>query len=442
MIRSTGIIVSIGAHEVRGLLFSSLFGRMKVEKTQSSSAIEELLSELPSDAPITAVLPGHLFMTRTVTVPFADAKIIRKVLPSELDGTLPLPIEDLLIENAPAARSDKGTVVFALALPKKTAVDYMALFPDGRKPVRIVPDFIALLSLARHCHDDNGIYGLLDVDGDSASVVIIGDGRPLAMRSTRTDGDWRSIVPWIEATITPLRNEGNQVDILYVTGAAAAHVLPLLPRMAQIAPRPEAVKGVDAREWPAWAGVAGGALSASEFSSFNVLGVHADHGTFTRTLRILSVGSAIVLVLGTADTYVRYRTASDAVAALKAESRRVFSSVMPQVKHIVKEDAQLKVALASERQTRDALLGASSPSYLAIAHGLGRLVIDHPELKVREAVVEAGSLTVIGDGRGVGSDGLKKLFSAIDGAQGAQVEELVQGVDPNTYRFRVKVQVK
>ena len=104
MMRSTGIVVAIGAHEVRGLLFSSLFGRVKVEETQSSSAIEELLSELPSDAPITAVLPGNLFMTRTVTVPFADAKIIRKVLPSELDGTLPLPIEDLLIENVPAAR--------------------------------------------------------------------------------------------------------------------------------------------------------------------------------------------------------------------------------------------------------------------------------------------------------------------------------------------------
>ena len=262
------------------------------------------------------------------------------------------------------------------------------------------------------------------------------------MRSINTDGDWPALARWVAATIEPLRAEGHEVETFYVTGGAAGPAGPLLERMAQVVPLPESVNGVDGSEWPGWSALAGGALSASEFPRFNLLGPHPAHGKFARTIRTLSVGAGILLVLGTADLYVRYATAARTVAALKAESRRVFSSAMPHVKNVVNEDAQLKVALTTERQTREALLGTSAPSYLATTHGLGRLVVDHPELKVSEAILEGGRVAIAGNGRGITTEGLKTSFAGIAGAQGAQVEEIVQGVEANTYRFRVRVPAK
>lgn len=443
MIRSQEIVVAIGSHGVHGLLWSTSFRRAKVERTRFASSTDELLSELPSDAPVTVVLPGHLFMVRTVTLPFADPRIIRKTLPPELEGTLPLPVDELLVDHVLAnPLGDTGSLVFAIALPRKTAADCLTLFPEDRRPVRIIPDFVGLLSIARRLRHEPGACRILHVDDDVASLVVMAEGRPLVMRSTTHDGDWSSIGPWVEATLKPLERQDTEVDTLYVTGAAAGHAAPLLERTARIAPLPAIVNGISGDEWPAWAAVAGGALSTSEFPDFNAFGIAPDDGRFVRALRILTVGMGIVLVLGSVDAYVRYTTASRTVAALKAESRRVFSSVMPHVRNVVKEDVQLKVALATERQTRETLLGTSSPSYLAITRGLARLGIEHPGLKLREVAIEAGTLTVTGEERGVETDGLKALFSGIEGAREAQVEELLQGVEPNTYRFRVKVRVR
>lgn len=442
MLSRKGLIVAIEDHEVRGLLFSSVFGRTKVEMKRSASSMDDLLSAFPSDVPITLLLPGHVFMARTVTLPFTDPKIVGKTLPLELEGTLPLPVEELLIASLGATRTETGSTVFAVALPRKILADCMALFPEGRAPTRVIPDFVSLLSFARHLHDDGGTHGVLHVDGESMSLVIAAAGAPVMMRSTQTAGDWTSIAEWIDATIKSLAIGGYAVETLYVTGTAARQAAPLLESLSRVVPLPLAVNRIGASEWPAWAMLAGAALSASEYSEFNMLGSTAAADRLARTMRIVVVGTAAVLILGTADLYVRHSTASRTLATLKSESRRVFSAVMPQVRNVVKEDAQLRVALTTERHAREALLGAPSPSYVTVTRGLERLLVTHPDVKIREAAMEGSVVAITGDGRGVGSDALKRIFAGLEGAQDAHVAEMTQGVDPNTDRFRVKVQIR
>src|SRR2546425_10187165 len=176
---------------------------------RSAASVAELVSAFPSSVPITLLLPGHLFMARTVTLPFTDPKIIARTLPLELEGTLPLPIDELLIASAGSTRTGTGSTAFALAVPKRIIADCVALFPEGRRPTRIIPDFVSLLSLATHLHDDDGTHGVLHVDGDSAALVIAANGEPIAMRAAQTEGDWTSIAEWVEATIKPLENDGH-----------------------------------------------------------------------------------------------------------------------------------------------------------------------------------------------------------------------------------------
>jgi len=355
---------------------------------------------------------------------------------------LPLPVEELLIAGLGTTRTETNSTVFALALPGAILADCMTRFPKGRAPARVIPDFLSLLSFATLLHDDDGTHGVLHVDGESTSLVIASAGAPVMMRSTQADGDWTSIAQWIEATIKPLESGAHAVDTLYVTGVRAQEAVPLLESSIRVVPLPLAVNGIGASEWPAWAMLAGAALSASEFSEFNMLGSTAASDRLRRTMRIVAGGMAVLLILGTADLYVRRSMAARTLAALKSESRRVFSLAMPQVRNVVKEDAQLRIALATERRTREALLGLSSPSSATVTRGLERLLATRPDVKVREAVVEASTVAITGDSRGVGSDALKKLFAELEGARVADVEEMTQGVDPNTYRFRVKVQVR
>src|SRR5438105_6878124 len=131
MLSSKSLIVGIAGHEVRGLLFSSSFGRTRIEMKRSAASVTELVSAFPSSVPITLLLPGHLFMARTVTLPFTDPRIIARTLPLELEGTLPLPIDDLLISSAGSTRTGNGSTAFALAVPKRIVADCLALFPDG-----------------------------------------------------------------------------------------------------------------------------------------------------------------------------------------------------------------------------------------------------------------------------------------------------------------------
>ena len=449
MIGSKGIIIEIKAHEARGILYSSFFGKVSIERMESSpvkdgktaSALERLLSAFPSDATITLQLPGHLFMVRKISLPFTDRKKIRKTLPYELDGFLPFPIDELLIDSVVSTPPEKGSSVMAVAIPKKTVSDYLGLFPEGRKPVRVVPDFISLLSLGMNIGHEYGTYGVLNAGDSASSIVLISGGRPTTMRS-HAGSEGASIADWVTSTIKPLQDNGQKIERLYVAGVGAIHELPLLGKLAQAIPLPKAVKGINDDKWPLLAGIAGGGLASIEYPSFNVLGSGSESERVEKALKVATIGTAILLILGTADLYLRYRTASQSFSVLKAESKRIFLSVMPQVKKVVKEDAQIKDALKREREISEALIGKPSPSYLAALKGLEKVIGEHKEIKIRETVYEGGSLTIEGDGNGVNAEGLKKLFFGMEGTKEARVEEMVQGVEPNSYRFRVKVELK
>lgn len=442
LLATKGLIVTIGSQEIKGVLFSSLLGRTRVERMEASTSIEGLLAAFPADAAITLMLPGYMFMARQVALPFANAKTIRQTLPFAIEGIIPFAVEEVLVDSVRAVPTDTGSNVIALAIPKRIVADSMRLFPAGRMPERVIPDFVSLLSFGMKMKGEKGLYGILNIGHESVSIVVMSEGIPLLMRSVETGRDGAFTAEWVDATIGPLRQQGKEIATLYVHGEAARDTLPLLEWIAAAVPLPEVVSGVGGGEWHAWSILAGGAFSASEFPRFNILGPHPESGRRSRVVRTLWTWAVVMLILGTTDLYVRYASASRAVSALRAESKAVFLTAMPHVTKVVKEDTQMKVALVKEKATREALMGNPAPSYLTVSKGLQRLVSEHPEVKVREAVLSSDGLSVAGDGSGIAAEGLKKVFSEVSGAQDVQMEEIVQGIDPNSYRFRLNVRVR
>lgn len=444
---SKGVIVEIGTQEVRGMLFSSSLGSIKVERVEAfhieegktSYAMEKLLSAFPSDAPVTLILPGNLFIVRKASLPFTDREKIRKALPYQLDGLLPFPVDELFVDSVLSVPSAKGSDVIAMAIPKKMVADCLALFPAGRKPSKVIPDFISLLSLGKGLRGEGGTCGIIEIRDGNVSMVFLSGGRPVLTRSILSGGD---ISEEIISTIKHIQAEGQQGETIYVSGSGAQNAAPSLRQATDTLPLPAAVKGISPGDWPSWATLAGGAMAASEYSGFNILGLDAEGERFEKLLKTSAVGAAILLLFGTADIYMHYNTAYTRYSSLKIESNKIFLSVMPHVKKVVKEEAQIKDALNKEKGFREALIGKPSPSYLAVLKGVEDITDKHSEIKIKEAVFEGDKLTISGNGNSIEADGIKKLFSGIEGAKGAQVEEMVQGVEPNSYRFRVKIELK
>ena len=446
-----GIVIEIGADEVKGALFSSGLGRTKIERIESASindgetaetAIQKLLAGFPSDAAITLILPGHLFMVRTVSLPFTDRKRVRKALPYEMDGLLPFPVEDLFIDSLSSTPSEAGNRVLAMAIPAKLLEDYLSLFPEGRRPSIVIPDFISLLSLGINIKGENGIYGIVEMEAGKTSMVFIQNGKPLLARSIASTDGFASVHEDIQATIKAILHEGQKVTRLYISGSKLTTDFPALEGVEQINLLPATIKDISLKEKPSWISVSGGSLAAIEYPWFNMLGLSSEAERLEKGLKSLSIGVAILLLMGTGDLYLHSRTGSQRLSSLKAESRKVFTSVMPDVKKVVKEDAQLKDALNKERGTLEALTGKPAPSYLASVKSIEKIVADHPEIRVREASFESFGLTIEGDENGIPADGLKKIFSGIEGARETKVEEVVQGVDANSFRFRIRVDLE
>src|SRR3990170_1141137 len=447
---SKGFIIEVGIYEVKGALFASILGRTRIERMESVSikdgetaaAIEKLIADFPSDATITLILPGHLFMVRTVQLPFTDRKRIRKALPYEMDGLLPFPIEELLIDSLSSTHSESGSRVMAVAIPAKLLQHYLSLFPEGRKPSIAIPDFVSLLSLGINIKGEDGIYGIVEMEEGKTSMVLIQNGRPVLARSISATDGFPSVHETIRATIKGFLDAGQKITRLYITGSKATTDFPPIEGVEQIVPLPPIIKDISLKEKPSFVTVAGGARAAIEFPWFNMLGLSSEAERFEKGLKSLSIGAAILLVIGTGDLYLHSRTGAQRYSSLKAESRKVFLSVMPDVKKVVKEDAQMKDALNKEKGTLEALTGKPAPSYLPPIKGIEKIVSDHPEIRVREASFEGFGVTIQGDGSSIDAEGLKKIFSGIEGAREARVEEVTQGVEPNSYRFRIRVELR
>jgi hypothetical protein len=64
-----------------------------------------------------------------------------------MEGLVPFPIEEILVDSLPSGPTDTGNSVMALAVPKATIADVLMLFPQDRMPDRVIPDFVSLVSL-------------------------------------------------------------------------------------------------------------------------------------------------------------------------------------------------------------------------------------------------------------------------------------------------------
>ncbi len=100
---------------------------------------------------------------------------IRNVVRFELEGDIPLPMQNVVVDCLFMSKRDKGAEVIAFALPKSTLITYMELFPNDYKPNFLTPDLVSLSFLTPNEKSD--IYGVFDLGIDKVALTVVSQGR-------------------------------------------------------------------------------------------------------------------------------------------------------------------------------------------------------------------------------------------------------------------------
>jgi general secretion pathway protein L len=120
------------------------------EQAPLQAALAQLSQQLDlRNAGAVISLPADQTLYRSITLPFKDDKKIRQVLPFELEPTLPVPVDSLIIDHQ-KVRTSENTELFAVAIERQNLNAVMAILAQMQIQTELVVpgDFALPLALA------------------------------------------------------------------------------------------------------------------------------------------------------------------------------------------------------------------------------------------------------------------------------------------------------
>lgn len=415
-----------------------------------------------------ASLPGTEGFPANLRFPFRRISQIRKVIKPEMEGEIPLPIEETVVDFFPAPRPDaEGLDVFAVAVPKAALVRHLSLLERlGISPGRMHYSPLAELGAALKLMPEHAerVLGIVHVDPGYVSFLVAKDGMPVRLRAFRRrfpskpgsggkEGDERkergsevdSIVRELQITLRSWQaslENGFEIGHLALTGkAASAGLTHIIEDALEIPCRP--------LTWGAWAslvsdqplppqtmarvsaalGASLGALNPIQKSFDLRREEFAPREGWGELKRPLFAATAAVLATGgiaLGDLTLKVRRAERRLFAVENQVRSLFDEVFPEGKRIVDPQSQL-AARVQEQSNRIALLVGS------VSNGGGPLDVIAKihraipaSLRVRLNRLEVDDLGVLLEGETVSFEGVERIKSGLGGEAGFERLEVRQ----------------
>ena len=158
-----------------------------------ASCLETISEQTDLHAVCIAALPSDQFFYRNIISPFTDPRKIDQMLPYELEQSLPVPADDLIIDFIPVshARPEKkfipwlgqmlhfasraaSTRILAAAIEKTRLAAFLScLKQSGLEPERVVPGGYGLSLCLMHAINSPSNWLLVDADKTHAALFLI-----------------------------------------------------------------------------------------------------------------------------------------------------------------------------------------------------------------------------------------------------------------------------
>lgn len=165
-------------------------GRLSREEA-TASVLKNLVEKNELVADVIAVsLPAHQVSCRVIDLPFTNTKKIEQTIDFELEGHVPLPLEDMLVDYHILSIEENRSTVLAAYLPRSRFVKYLDMLQmAGIDPKYIGIDSIDLTNIAQVAMvPQEAVYALVDVGHEKTNVCIMEGLRPRYVRSISLGG--------------------------------------------------------------------------------------------------------------------------------------------------------------------------------------------------------------------------------------------------------------
>ena len=475
--------LDIGKSSVKAVLLEAgLRGGMRIaawEKVDvaGTAGLREALRRL-QEIPILAVPSCHTsiaaraFSFRNVKLPFKDRKKICQTLPFELEGQIPHPVEDVLIDFTVLGQG-QGSELFAAVIPKAEVEERIALLSDyGFDAETIDVDAVAVAARLMTAVPAESLILLLDVGAAETTGVFFKGGTILQVRSFPFGGDTVThalsgalgisfsdaearkrrgetavaeeeiteacgkFFTSLKNTISSLRMAGlivEEPDAVWLTGGGSlyrklagdlsrAFAVPVervnVTQLAGIKP----VGGDDAG-WDSM--IMNGALAlalrpVSKGPGFNFrqgnsrrkpVSIKLDLGI---DLRWAAAAAAVVLLLAGADVTLSYYADRTRLDRLKAESAALLQANFPDVARVVDPAQQFRTRIAEAKRLAAAIKGVPpGDAVLVVMKDLSEQTPASAELLLTALVLDGDRIDIRGEAATAeAAEAIKKALEA------------------------------
>ncbi len=127
---------------------------------------------------VVASLPGRNVSARILTLPFSDRKKIDQTLPFEIEGLIPLPLEDILLDYEVLEKTPEGAKVLVLFTEKSILEAHLDLLKEaGIDPNVILPSSVALANLWKEVSVyEQEPFAIVDFGESETSLCVVSEG--------------------------------------------------------------------------------------------------------------------------------------------------------------------------------------------------------------------------------------------------------------------------
>ncbi|MBI5592248.1 MAG: PilN domain-containing protein [Deltaproteobacteria bacterium] len=197
-----------------------------------------------ANAVCVVALPSDQFFYRNIASPFTDPRKIDQMLPYELEQSLPVPADDLIIDFIPVSRAipEKEIIprlgklfrfafraasarILTAAIEKTRLSAYLTCLKQfGFEPERIAPGGYALSLCLMHATDSPPNWLLVDADKAHTALFLVLSRTLTVIRAFPSAGLSPSVdflLPLIQQTLLA-SGEETRIDRIFLTGGSNA----------------------------------------------------------------------------------------------------------------------------------------------------------------------------------------------------------------------------
>ena len=462
---------------------------------KSSLSQAGISSGLHRESVIVSV-PERMMHTRRIRLPFADPQQVAQTIPFEMEGQIPVDLEETIVEYHPVqdrahngSRSSDSTLLVT-ALSRGYLRKHLKSLQDaGVDPKALEVDCLALFNFSQHFFKDvDGDIALVEIGATKTAVCVSGDGSPHMIRTLWTGGDHltqeisrsmdvgreeaeemkkqirledsraeqqppagvvleslKPLIHQLRMTFHAYETEtGRSIRHLYVCGGSAR-----MPGLAAFLSR---ALGLVLLASPSLRGAetftAGVGLALKECLGTRASRIRFRSGEFAyrreeakgrRRLKVLGVVGLILLLLGAGDLYMHYHLKASRYQDLKDHVRSLFQQTFPEVRTIVNEIEQTRVAHRELVKT-NAFLGGAAVSTLDLLMELTKRNPSDMPVEVQNILFEKATIRV--DARAVSfaaAEKFKESLGEYEGFQEVQITDAKMSADQSTVHFQVSI---